>query len=106
MHELGHSFGLCDEYDTCVWGETNTDMWKRFGMGCPNSIPNSTNSDCGNSCCTSRGACCYGKYADNKTEKFVNVMGSTNIPPERRFSTETKSIFSDYLCKYFRVCVA
>jgi len=100
IHELGHDFGLCDEYDTCVWESQNA------AYSCPNSKPNAINSNCGNYCCDYTGhACCYGKYADTQSDNYYNVMGSANMhPPERRLSTESKNLIDSYLCNNFQIC--
>lgn len=34
-HELGHTFGLCDEYSYSIWSEQNVE----FEGGCPNPFP-------------------------------------------------------------------
>jgi hypothetical protein len=34
-HELGHTFGLCDEYSYTEWNRQNSE----FAMGCPNPYP-------------------------------------------------------------------
>ncbi len=36
-HELGHTYGLCDEYNYSFWVEQNAD----FPQGCPNPYPDS-----------------------------------------------------------------
>ncbi|MCK4669588.1 MAG: hypothetical protein KAT43_00170 [Nanoarchaeota archaeon] len=88
-HEFGHTFGLCDEYDTCVWEATN-------GLSrCKNKKPNALNSDCGNECCSAKGACCNGKYSDSG----FNVMGSADLPDERDFNYESSSVIGKNICQ-------
>jgi len=36
-HEIGHTFGLCDEYDFCEWAKQ--DILSVLSGGCPNSFP-------------------------------------------------------------------
>ena len=103
LHELGHTFGLCDEYDTCEWQNANEGLHSR-GTWCQNTIPNQENSNCGTSCCKQSAACCSGKYADSQNDGFVNVMGSANVPPARRMSTETGTVINAYLCQAAGVC--
>jgi hypothetical protein len=103
-HELGHVFALCDEYDTCTWDETSTLLANAFGHPCFNAKPNAANSDCGERCCAENRACCAGKYSDLKQDAYSNIMGSSDIPPNRRMSTETKLLITDYLCANLGVC--
>lgn len=93
-HELGHTFGLCDEYDTCIWESTDS------LLGCRNTRPDALNSDCGERCCSLEGACCYGKYSD----LGFNVMGSADLPEERGFNYETRTVIGDSLCRNFGIC--
>lgn len=93
-HEFGHTFGLCDEYDTCIWESTN-ELLK-----CKNTRPDEVNSDCGERCCSLDKACCYGKYSDFG----FNVMGSADLPDDREFNLETLSIIKRDLCDNFDIC--
>jgi hypothetical protein len=93
-HEFGHTFGLCDEYDTCVW--ENTDE----RMKCENTRPDKYNSDCGDVCCNDNVACCYGKYA----KVGFNFMGSANMPPEREINFESKTVINSYVCENLGIC--
>jgi hypothetical protein len=103
-HELGHVFALCDEYDTCVWEDTSELLSNAFGHPCFNAKPDKQNSDCGDRCCAKDRACCAGKYADFKQEAYSNIMGSSDIPPKRRMSTETKLLITGFLCANLGVC--
>lgn len=93
-HELGHTFGLCDEYDTCIWQEQDT----RFS--CLNTQPNQIDSDCSNSCCSESGVCCHGKFA----QTGFNIMGSANVPPHREINEESFDITRSHLCEHLGVC--
>ncbi len=53
VHELGHIFGLCDEYNYAIWERQNTTL-NEVG-GCPNPYP----ADC-EQCELDEGACCQG----------------------------------------------
>jgi hypothetical protein len=105
LHELSHTFGLCDEYDTCVWDESSAYLTGAFGHGCLNSKPNADNSDCSNECCSESGVCCLGKYADKKADGFFGVLGSADVPPSRRISAETNALIDNFLCDNLEVCV-
>lgn len=104
LHELGHTIGLCDEYDTCVYDQTDQYMREGFGHPCLNRRPDAANSDCGVKCCASGKACCDGVFADTKADGFYNIMGSGNVPPSRRMDTRTKGIYDAYFCKVLGVC--
>ncbi|MBW3012592.1 hypothetical protein KY325_04000 [Candidatus Woesearchaeota archaeon] len=93
-HEFGHTFGLCDEYDTCVWDDTNAQM------KCVNTKPDKYNSNCGDVCCNQDVACCFGKYSVHG----FNMMGSANMPPEREINFESKTVINSFVCKHFGVC--
>ena len=94
-HEFGHTIGLCEEYDTCVWQFQN----ERYA--CRNPIPNKFDSDCGEVCCSETAfACCNGKFAD----LGFNIMGSANIPPHREFNFETENLLNNYICNHYGEC--
>ncbi|MBD3259205.1 hypothetical protein GF371_01080 [Candidatus Woesearchaeota archaeon] len=93
-HEFGHTFGLCDEYDTCIWDETDVQI------ECRNTKPDKFNSDCGDVCCKENIACCYGKYSAHG----FNMMGSANMPPEREINFESKTVINSYVCENFKIC--
>ena len=103
-HEIGHSFGLCDEYDTCTWEDTNKKLQLYRDVPCINTKPNENNSICGNNCCSNITACCIGKYADTKTDNAYNVMGAVGSPVTYHISTETKTLMHRYLCKWLQLC--
>ncbi len=96
MHELGHTFGLCDEYDTCVWEATNSEY------PCRNTKPNKIDSDCTDSCCSDTGVCCYGKYSATA----FSMMGSSDLPPQRELTFESRYEINSFMCNYFGVCAA
>jgi hypothetical protein len=104
LHELGHTIGLCDEYDTCVYDETNKYMSQGFGHPCLNGKPTADNSDCTDICCSKDAACCDGRFADKKTDGFFNIMGSGDVPPSRRLNSQTQAVFWVYFCGKFGVC--
>lgn len=104
VHELGHTFGLCDEYDTCVWDDTNQFMELAFAHPCLNRKPNPRNSDCSLNCCSEGTACCSGKYADTISDEFYNIMGSADVPPQRRLSSETTVLANNFLCDNLGMC--
>ncbi|MBI4451572.1 hypothetical protein HY642_06375 [Candidatus Woesearchaeota archaeon] len=104
LHELGHTFGLCDEYDTCVWDETSAWLQQNHGHACLNARPGAVNSDCGQRCCAKDVACCNGKYANVQSDNAFNVMGSADTPPRRRLSTETSAVVGTFLCTNLEVC--
>ena len=106
MHEVGHTMGLCDEYDTCTWEYLDAQLSKIRGVGCPNNRPNENNSICGNNCCSNITACCIGKYSDTKADNAYNIMGAVGSQVTYKTSTETKSQFVRYLCKYLAICGA
>ena len=103
LHEFGHTIGLCDEYDPCVWELTDAQMRDGFGHGCLNPKPTMFNSDC-DACCTPGEACCHGRYADEWVDGFFNVMGDSSVPPPRRLDKSSAAIFDAYLCELFGVC--
>lgn len=105
LHEFGHTIGLCDEYDTCVYDETDKFMREGFGHPCLNDKPVAFNSDCGIECCSKDGsACCNGHYAETKTDGFYNIMGSSDVPPSRRLDKRTAGAFKAYFCDLMGVC--
>jgi hypothetical protein len=75
-HEVGHTFGLCDEYNPCTW--TNQD--NRLTGGCPNSWP----TECTDTAC-----------AVNCDGRSVNggkcIMGPAGIPDDRAFCSECET---------------
>jgi hypothetical protein len=87
-----------------VYEETNTQMREAFGHPCLNRQPTMDNSDCGARCCAEGKACCDGVFADTKADGFYNIMGSADIPPQRRLDTRTKGILEAYLCGTMGVC--
>lgn len=103
LHELGHTFGLCDEYDTCVWEKSGEYLRKTYARGCPNVKPNALNSNCGSECCSAPIACCVGKYAFGTPEWF-NVMGSADLPERKVIGTETNALLTSFLCAKLEVC--
>lgn len=104
LHEFGHTIGLCDEYDTCVYDETDAYMRAGFGHPCLNDKPVAFNSDCGIACCSETGACCNGHYADTKADGFFNIMGSSDTPPPRRLDKRTAGAFKAYFCDLMEAC--
>ena len=104
VHEMGHHAGLCDEYKKCRWDVQNESRLGNRGVGCLNSRPDPTNSDCVSDECPKCGGVCLGKYADTKESGYFNIMGSAGIPPPRRLSSESKEIIYTYLCNYLGVC--
>jgi len=104
LHEVGHTFSLCDEYDTCEWSATNEILEGAFGHPCLNARPDASNSNCGNECCSVDAACCSGKYANTRLDGFFNVMGSSSVPPQRRVSDETGLVMTNFLCANLGVC--
>ena len=103
-HELGHSFGMCDEYDTCTWEDTSNALQRLRGVPCLNVRPDENNSICGNNCCSNITACCIGKYAEKKEDNAYNVMGAVGSPVKYRVSNETRAFISKYLCRWLQVC--
>ncbi|MEM4306818.1 MAG: hypothetical protein QW559_00420 [Candidatus Woesearchaeota archaeon] len=109
-HEIGHSFGLCDEYDTCVWQATSLELSNAYGHPCFNKMPDENNSNCGKRCCAGEEghpfgkACCAGKYADKKEDGWFSYLGSSNIPPPRRSTAEMKAVILEFLCTNLGVC--
>ncbi|MDO8553808.1 MAG: hypothetical protein Q7S22_03300 [Candidatus Micrarchaeota archaeon] len=68
LHEFGHTFDLCDDYNPNVWERQNN------YFTCPNPKPTTENSDCSLSC-SNMGACCFGvKYGNG----YYSTMGSAN----------------------------
>jgi hypothetical protein len=104
LHELGHTIGLCDEYDTCVYDQTDAYMNQGFGHPCLNRRPDAMDSDCGDHCCATNKACCNGVFAETKADGFFNIMGSGDVPPPRRMDKRTHGIYDAYFCKVLGVC--
>ena len=133
LHELGHTFGLCDVYDTYEWTRQNRDGLENFNIGCGNAKPNAQNSNCGEDCncgecadyqtqrcvfapecntCAARGltsnwcfsACCDGTFADTFEDNYYSVMGTGDVPPERRFPSQSKDFIDRFLCDNFNEC--
>ncbi|MEW5996038.1 MAG: carboxypeptidase-like regulatory domain-containing protein [Candidatus Micrarchaeota archaeon] len=71
-HELGHTFGLCDDYNPYVWESQNAALFSP----CPNPKPTLENTlgECTASC-EPEGACCYGIVNPDGT---YSTMGSAN----------------------------
>lgn len=70
LHEIGHTFGLCDDYNPKVWDSQNL-PWS----SCPNAKPTARNSDCKEETCPQTGFCCYGIWHEDGT---CSVMGSAD----------------------------
>jgi hypothetical protein len=76
IHELGHTFSLCDDYNPNIWDVQNEERKVLFGLlggGCPNPKPTPQNSDCIN--CETSGACCLDIRFPDGT---YSIMGSAD----------------------------
>ncbi|MBI4448502.1 hypothetical protein HY641_00555 [Candidatus Woesearchaeota archaeon] len=103
-HELGHSFGLCDEYDTCTWEQTSAALQRLRNVPCMNVRPDENNSICGNNCCSNVTACCIGKYADTKEDNAYNVMGAVGSTVTYHISNESGILMARYMCRWLQIC--
>jgi hypothetical protein len=86
-HELGHTFGLCDEYNYEYWTEQNDE----FPGGCPNPYP----PDCALE--SSMDVMCPG----NPSPSGLNsIMGPSGMPGPYEFNLESyqhlQEIFDQY----------
>lgn len=64
-HELGHTYGLCDEYNYSFWVEQNTE----FPEGCPNSYPQTCERN------TNQVSECDGEPAENGDSSIMAGSG-------------------------------
>ena len=76
-HELGHVFGLCDEYSFDYWSEQD----KTFAAGCPNPYP----ADCPK---ISGDVVCSGQITD---DGINSIMGPSGLPGEYGFNQDCLS---------------
>lgn len=95
-HELGHTYQLCDEYNSSVWSSQNA----KLPNGCPNGDLNHVNSlslECSlnNGCSTATLPILYKAYGEvNETTILRNIMGGTDTPD---FSTTPPSNFESWI---------
>jgi len=102
LHEMGHCFGLCDEYSASVWESQNTYYYTTIYDTCPYSKCPNTKPTPANGC--SNPSSCWGKWANTAEDNFYNIMGTANIPPSRRVSTESRAVIEHYLCTLKGIC--
>lgn len=69
-HEVGHTYGLCDEYNLNVWGNQSEDY------GCPNGDEDS-NNQLDNNCLSSTTGCPI--TTDKKVVPFLSGEGDVNL---------------------------
>lgn len=69
LHELGHTFGLCDQYNPTTYDSQNSGWFRQ----CLNSKPTAANSDLRMDLCTGPGVVCANGVNENG---FMSVMGS------------------------------
>ncbi|HII54080.1 hypothetical protein COT30_01570 [Candidatus Micrarchaeota archaeon CG08_land_8_20_14_0_20_49_17] len=72
LHEFGHTFGLCDDYDSLKWEDQNGYLFD----SCQNPKPTLENSNCSDSICANTRPgkpCCAGVVFGDGT---YSVMGS------------------------------
>jgi len=79
-HEMGHSFGLCDDYNPNLWDAENILSL----LGCRNDKPDQANSACRS--CGLDEACCFGIHLEQGT---FSAMGSSDLVDRRGMETGT-----------------
>jgi hypothetical protein len=77
-HQLGHTFGLCDENNYCSWKKED-EYLREVGGRCINQFPI---NECGK-CCDE--LCCRGKLIDGATD----IMGADEIGLVKKFSQQS-----------------
>lgn len=73
-HELGHTYGLCDEYSYCAWKSQNDFRW--FMGGCPNPFPYECGSENCEECGSDGDTNINGFWVDLSEEKKTNFSGN------------------------------
>jgi len=81
-HELGHTFGLCDEYSYADWKRQN----ERYAGGCPNSFPKNCPQD------ENTSALCEGTSASVGSN---SIMGPAGLFGEYSFNEESLTHLED-----------
>jgi len=76
-HELGHTYGLCDEYAYLYWTEQN----EEFPGGCPNPFPSDCSQDLTSITCDGRPA----------TDGRNSIMGPAGLWGEYTFNETSKT---------------
>ncbi len=71
LHELGHTFGLCDEYHPDTWEKQNA---RNPFSPCPNGKPNALNSDLNLSRCSASEVCASGVFESGA----YSIMGDAS----------------------------
>ncbi len=95
-HEIGHTFGLCDDYDPEAWDRQNI----MSGFGCPNERPNENNSVLVK--CGADRFCYIGTQVSKDT---FSAMGSGDIldyynkPIIREFSQVCKDVIKNKIAE-------
>lgn len=72
-HELGHTFGLCDEYSYSDWTRQDSE----YSDGCPNPYPENCSKD------LTSGAICDGTPAEDGQN---SMMGPAGLPGDYAFN--------------------
>ncbi|MBR9704729.1 hypothetical protein GOV12_04910, partial [Candidatus Pacearchaeota archaeon] len=97
-HEIGHTFGLCDEYSTTEWNIQNN----LFG-GCPNGDSNNDN-ELDSICLEYPTGCPVSTFGElvpwnstNDTINLFNLMGSSNEEKARWISKDSYTHLLDLL---------
>jgi len=101
-HEVGHTFELCDEYDSEVWDDQNTGFLGLSSNLCPNGdIDNNEvlDTSCLNNdgCPTSTFSQLYSNYGTiSESTNLRNIMGGSDTP---NFETNPPSDFESWISK-------
>ena len=82
-HELGHTFGLCDEYNYSYWKSQN----EEFKGGCPNPYPATCPKDN-----TGGGVQCTGTLSDSGQ---YSIMGPSGMGTDYGYNHESYSHLQD-----------
>ena len=75
-HEIGHTYGLCDEYDAGEWSTQNTNYAKWYGEGCPNGDEDD-NSQLDSDCLDLPEGC--PTITDRKVVPYLSGEGDVNL---------------------------
>lgn len=96
-HEVGHTFGLCDQYHPELWSQQNARLYLSLHDGCKNDKPTSKNSDCDELKCPLSiidSVCCFGVKINKDT---YSTMGTAET--EIKIDNKTMHINRKYTSK-------
>jgi len=84
-HEVGHTYGLCDEYNETTWGEQDVPLHR-----CPNGDINDDNNLDSNCVSTGCPTSTFGELSNQpEDETLYNFMGNASMPDKRWVSKDS-----------------